>query len=102
MHISLLAQILWAAGFIELAALLVVLFARRRWRSFPCFTAYIAFQVLETVLLYIVHRFGNRGMYFWTYWGSAVVDLSLQIFVVFELASIVLKPTGTWVRDARK
>jgi hypothetical protein len=102
MQLSLLARVLWAAGFVELAALLVVLVVRRRWRNFPCFTAYVAFQVLETILLYTIHQFGNRSAYFWAYWGCAVVDLSLQISVVFELARIVLKPTGRWVSDARK
>src|ERR1700753_416495 len=102
MQLSLLARVLWAAGFVELVALFLVLIVRRRWRSFPCFTSYIAFQLLETILLYTIHQSGNRTAYFWTYWGSAVIDLSLQISVVFELARIVVKPTGTWIRDARR
>ena len=102
MQLSLLTRVLWAAGFVELAALFLVLVVRRRWRSLPCFTSYIAFQLIETILLYTIHQAGNRTAYFWAYWGSAVIDLSLQISVVFELGRIVLKPRGTWVRDARK
>jgi hypothetical protein len=102
MQLSLLAQVLWAAGFCELVALILVLILRRRWQTFPLFTAYIAFQVLEATVLYLVHRFGNHRAYFWAYWIAAFVDLLLQLLVVFELARIVLKPTGTWVRDARR
>ena len=102
MQLSLLAQALWAMGFCELVALLLVLVLRQRWRSFPFFMAYIAFQVIETALLYSVHHFGNEDAYFWTYWTTVFVDLLLQLSVVFELTRSVLKPTGTWVRDARR
>jgi hypothetical protein len=102
MEFSLSARVLWAAGFCELVALVLVLIARGRWRAFPIFSAYISFQVIEAMALYGIHRFGNSYVYFWFFWICAVVDLALQIAVVFELSGIVLKPTGTWVRDARK
>jgi hypothetical protein len=102
MQFSLLARVLWAAGFCELAVLLLVLLIRRRWRSFPVFTTYILFQVTEAVVLYSVNRWCAPHVYVWTYWTGAFVDLLLQLCVVTELARIVLKPTGTWVRDARR
>jgi len=102
MQLSLLAQALWAAGSCEVLALLLVLLVRRRWQVFPFFTAYITFQVLDNPVLYSIHRWGGTSVYFWAYWSGALLDLSLQLAVVLELARIVLKPTGTWVRDARK
>jgi hypothetical protein len=102
MELSLLAQVLWATGFCELVALILVLLIRRRWRSFPVFSAYASFQIIETIVLYSVHRFGNHRAYFWAFWIGAAIDLALQIGVVFELAGNVLRPTGTWVRDARR
>jgi hypothetical protein len=101
MQLSLLAGVLWAAGFIELAALLTVLLVRGRWRTFPVFTAWIGFQIVREILLYCIYGFGSHTAYSITYWSAAVIDLVLQITIVFELARIVLKPTGTWVRDAR-
>jgi hypothetical protein len=93
---------LWAAGFAELVALFVVLLVRRRWKVFPVFTGWIGFQILREVLLYCVFRYGSRAFYAVTYWSAVLIDLGMQIAIVFELASSVLKPTGTWVRDARK
>jgi hypothetical protein len=36
------------------------------------------------------------------YWTSVLIEFILQLGIVFEIARIVLRPTGTWVRDARK
>jgi hypothetical protein len=102
MQLSLLAGVLWAAGFIELAVLLTVVLIRGRWRTFPVFTAWMGFQVVREILLYCIYDFGSHASYAIAYWSTAVIDLGLQITIVFELARIVLKPTGTWVRDARK
>jgi hypothetical protein len=102
MQLSLLARFLWAAGFLELAALMTVLLVRERWRTFPVFTAWVGFHVVKEILLYCVYDFGSHAAYATAYWSAAVIDLILQITIIFELARIILKPTGTWVRDARK
>lgn len=102
MGLSLSARVLWATGFCELVALVLVLIVRGRWRTFPIFSAYIAFQLIETIALYSVHRSGSSQAYFLIFWIGAIIDLGLQIAVVFELTGSVLRPTGTWVRDARK
>lgn len=102
MEFGVSARVLWVTGFCELVALILVLIARRRWRTFPAFSAYISFQVIDAIVLYGVYRFGNARVYFWSFWIGSIVDLGLQVAVLFELAGIVLKPTGTWVRDARK
>ncbi len=36
------------------------------------------------------------------YWAYALIDFALQLGMIWEIARIVLRPTGTWVRDARK
>jgi hypothetical protein len=102
MQLSLLARVLWAAGFCELAALLLVLLLRGRWRAFPFFTTYILFQTMEAVALYSINRWSPPRVYVWAYWTGDLLDLLLQLCVVFELARVVLKPTGSWVRDARR
>ena len=102
MQLTFLAQVLWATGLCELVTLLLVLIVRRRWQNFPVFTAYITFQVVEAVALYLVHQWGSSSAYFWAYWVGVFLDLLLQLSVVFELTRIVLRPTGTWVRDAGK
>lgn len=101
MQLSLSARILWAAGFAELVALLIVLAGKRRWRDFPFFTAWISFLVIETVGLFLLYRSGLNRLYAYSYWGCEGIDLALQICIVVELARNVLRPTGKWVRDAK-
>jgi hypothetical protein len=102
MQLSNLAQVLWATGFAELVVLFTVLIVRRRWKMFPVFTIWIGFQVCRAVVLFCVYRYGNHAAYALTYWSAVIIDLGLQIAIVFELSASVLKPTGTWVRDARR
>jgi hypothetical protein len=101
-NLSLTAQLLWAAGFIEHAALLTVLIVRGRWRTFPVFTTLIGFNALRTILLASLYRFSSPAVYSYVYQGATFIDLALQLGVILELARVVLKPTGTWVSDARK
>jgi hypothetical protein len=104
-NLNLTAQILWAAGFIEHAALLTVLLSRRRWKTFPIFTVLIGFNTFRTILLavlFTIYGSPNATPYTRAYWGASYLDLALQIGVIVELARVVLKPTGAWVRDAAK
>lgn len=99
------AQILWAAGFLEHAALLLVLIVRGRWKTFPVFTALIGFNTFRTILLALIlaiYQSPSSIQYAYAYWGASFVDLVLQIGIIYELARVVLKPTGTWVQDARR
>jgi hypothetical protein len=101
MDITRLDNILWAAGFIGHAALLLVLLLRHRWRQFPIFTCFIANHVLVTATLFLVFRHGDRHAYAVTYWIAGGGDILFQLALIFEIARVVLRPTGTWVRDAR-
>jgi len=102
MNLSNWDNALWAAGFIGHVALVLVLAIRKRWRDFPVFNGYIGFQVLTTILLFFVSRHGTKHGYFLAFWITAFVDYILQVAVLFEVTRHVLRPTGTWIRDARK
>jgi hypothetical protein len=100
MDLSSLDQALWAASFVAHAVLLLVLIVKARWKTFPVFSSLISFNILRDILLFEIYRNGSSTLYAYVYWGAAVLDLALQVMLVFEMARIVLKPTGTWVRDA--
>jgi hypothetical protein len=100
MDLSSLDRALWAASFLGHAALLLVLIVKNRWKTFPVFTSWISFNILRDILLFLIYRHGSESLYAKAYWGAAILDLALQVTLVFEMARIVLKPTGTWVRDA--
>jgi len=102
MNLSSLDDLLWAASFLGHAALCLTLLIRGRWRTFPVFTVLIGFQTLLTVALYVLSARGLTISYAYTYWSAEVFDFFLQIGVVLEMARIVLRPTGTWIHDARR
>ena len=102
MNLSALDFLLWAVNIFAVASLLAVLLYRRRWKEFPVFAAYIAFDIVETVLDYFVLRFGSPSLYARIYWYTDAVDIILQLGVIWEIARIVLRPTGTWLQDAKK
>ena len=102
MTLSTLDNVLWAAGLVGNAALLLILVGRGRWREFPVLTSDMAFQVLRTVLLWLVHGHGSRHAYFVAYWSTGILDYVFQVALIFEIARVVLRPTGRWIVDARR
>ncbi len=92
----------WAAALLGEAALTVVLLRKDRWRKFPAFTALIALPIVTSLLLLPFRWITGHGGYTVIYRGYVLVDFLLQLAVAVELARSVLRPTGTWVRDARK
>jgi hypothetical protein len=97
-----LANLFWAAALCGESALTVVLLRKRRWRVFPAFSVLIALPILASVVLAPLRWKTNYGWYTPLYYGYVALNFCLQLAVVVELARIVLRPTGTWVRDARK
>jgi hypothetical protein len=49
----------------------------------------------------IYHR-GSLVFYRRAYYAAALLEFVLQLWVIIEIAHIVMRPTGTWVQDARK
>lgn len=102
MRLSALDNVIWAMGFAMSVALLCVLIYKRRFRTAPFFTALIALEVAETVALFGAYKVGPLRLYTDIYWPAEILVFCLQLAVVVEIARIVLRPTGTWVQDARK
>jgi hypothetical protein len=100
MNVSLLDNALWAASFTGNLILFVVLLIRRRWLQFPVFTALIGYYVLENMVVYLVYLY-DPNVYTKVYWVTFALDFLLQIALIVEVARVVLRPTGTWLRDAR-
>lgn len=91
----------WLLGFLGHVALVSVLLLRRRWRKFPVFTGLIAYQLAESILLFLVSRHGTSQAYFDTYWFSALADYALQVILVIELVTVLCRRDGIWIRSAR-
>jgi len=102
MHLTGLNLLFWAASFVGHVTLLFVLCIRRRVRDFPLFTTFITANILRTIALYVIAHFGTKAIYFYTYWYLAILDVVLQLCVVYELASRIFRPLGVWAKDVRR
>ncbi len=101
MHLPALQSVLWGVTFTGEVALCGTLAAKRRWTIFPVFTALMAYHVVVELVTFLVYRWGSSSVQSPVYWTYVAGDFMLQLTVVVELARIVLRPTGSWVRDAR-
>lgn len=101
MSFSSLDNVLWVTGFAGEVILFFVLIFRHRWRQFPVFVSLIGLYIVRDILGFIAYGTGSVHLYNVVYWTAFALDITLQISLVFEIARIVLRPTGAWVRDAR-
>jgi hypothetical protein len=100
-HFSGSENFLWAVGFSLNFALAFVLVLRGRWRQFPVFTIWIVFMTARSIILFAAHQEDSNYWYTLVWTIGFGLDFALQMGVVAEIARIVLRPTGTWVSDAR-
>ena len=101
MHVSFVAAVLLAADFLLTIGLLVVLLYRKRYRSVPWFTGWMAFGVLYSSAGFMALQYGTKQIYREIYWIGAFLDFLLQITVVLEIGAIVLRRSGRWVEGAK-
>lgn len=102
MKLSYLDNALWAASLLGHAALLLILFLRKRATEFPVFTIFVGSEVFRTVLLFLVLRYGTKHGYFLAYWITGFANYLFQVGLIVEIARNVLRPTGRWVLEARQ
>jgi hypothetical protein len=76
-----------------LGVLLGVLLARRAWRGFPWFFAYVVFAVGADVARFVSR---NGPAYFWTYWLTEAGYAILGIGVMYEVSRRTLGNLGRW------
>jgi hypothetical protein len=102
MNLSALDFALWVANFLGSATLFSILIYRRRWKGFPVFTVFIGFDGAVNAALFLIFLHNSLVWYTRIYWTYSLLDFLLQLGVIWEIARVVMRPTGTWVRDARK
>jgi hypothetical protein len=84
------------------AALLAILVIRHRWRSFPVFTSFMGAETVINLAYCVPLWDHSLLLYAWIYYSSLVVEFLFEIGLAWEIARIVMRPTGTWVQDARQ
>jgi hypothetical protein len=80
----------WLTGIGLQVLLAIVLLINRAWRKYPFFCAYSLFNLFEAAATYAV--FGNKLLYFYTYWSCEAVGIVLGLGVVREIFTNVFSP----------
>jgi hypothetical protein len=88
MNVGAWDYVLWVTGFGLNLGLLFVLLHKRRFRRFPWFTALIAQDAIQTIVLFCVHSHPRTN--FFTYWSFEAVDGVLHLLVLYEVARVLL------------
>lgn len=86
-----LDYVLWLAGMLLEAAVLLLLLYRRVWKVLPAFCLYCAWDFFGNVGLFTVFHF-FPARYFTFYLVDLVVDSGLEFAVLVELAWSMLRP----------
>jgi hypothetical protein len=100
--LSVLDMTVWLAGLLGEIILFSILVIRRRWKDFLVFTTMMGFEIALGPVQYVVFRYATPSGYARFYDLIALIEFLLQIGVIWEIARIVMRPTGTWLYDARK
>lgn len=82
---------LWVAGLAGSVLLILTLFRRRAYRSFPVFTAYLVFTLVDVPLYWVRGHLSDRT-YFNVYFVACVPDYLLQLAVLLEIGANVVRP----------
>jgi hypothetical protein len=81
---------LWIGSIAVQVLLAATLLAKRAWQKYPCFTIYIFFNLFKTGAIFSVY--GNRGVYFYTFWGCEAICIVLGLAVVREIFTNIFSP----------
>ncbi len=100
MHVTTLAIFYWVEGMVIDLVLFLVLLYRHRWRQFPLLASWLLYMVVRTIILMILYARDLGHLYRVVYLTGLFFEFGLQLAVVAEVARIVMRPTGTWIRDA--
>jgi len=101
-HLTGIDLLFWAGSFLGHIVLLSVLLIRRRTREFPIFTTLISANIVRTIVLFLIQHYGTKADYFYTYWSLAILDVLLQLGVVYEMTSRIFRPLGAWASDIKR
>ncbi|HTV07334.1 MAG TPA: hypothetical protein VME86_18330 [Acidobacteriaceae bacterium] len=97
MHFPSLNDFLWILGIAGELSLLAVLIFRGSYKVFPVFTTYIIWLTISDPLLMLVltsHHNQGGHLYYRTYFAFNIIQYIIELMVLFEIASVVLRPAA--------
>lgn len=90
MSLELVTHDVWVIGIALQVLLAAVMLAKRTWKTYPMFTAYVFFNLLAAAIGYAV--FGHKAVYFYTYFFFDSIAIVMGLGVVREIFTNVFSP----------
>ena len=81
---------LWVSPHVLLGGLAVILYARRLYREFPAFFAYVLYEVAEFILL-LAFNTRAKGDYTYAYGATLMFSIALRFGVIDEISRNLLR-----------
>src|SRR5215471_555161 len=85
-------DLLWFVSTFLQAGVLVLIIKGGLRKDFPYFMHFTLFQVVTSVMLYGIDRWGNYAAYFYFYWATSAVGFLLSFAIIHEIFSNAFKP----------
>ena len=89
MEVGFWGMLWWVSGFLLTLTLFSVLIYKKRYQTIPWFTFMIGQDVLQSVVLFCIHRYPLVNFY--TYYTFEVLDAGLRVLVIWEVARILVQ-----------
>jgi len=92
MHMSLSAitHEVWIGSIVLQVLLAMVVSTKRAWQSYPAFSGYVFFSVVEAAVISVVPHSGMR--YFYIFWICEAIGIVLGLAVVREIFTNLFSP----------
>jgi hypothetical protein len=100
----LLSLLLWIAPHALLGVLAVVLCKRRLYRQFPCFSAYVLYEIAEFILMLTLHSVHSvtEKQYMYAYYATLTLSVALRFGVIDEVSKDLLRKSRFLKAAARR
>ena len=85
MELNSISAALWQVSIIVKVLFVLFLFLARAYPSRPFFTTYAIVLSLRSITLWVITQAGSYALYFYTFWASQAVLVSLALTVVWEI-----------------
>ena len=82
----LLSLFLWISPHVLLGVLALFLCQRRLYRKFPCFVAYVFFEITEFILLFGLRSRATGTQYAYVYYATLMLGVALRFGVIEEVS----------------
>lgn len=93
---------LWISPHLLLGLVAVLVWRRRLYRDFPCFFAYILYEITEFILLFTLRSMASREAYAYVFSAALLPSIALRFGVIDEVSKDLFRKSDFLKTAARR